>query len=318
MGTGIVGRGVAATGLCMLALACDLVLPIHERLVPAESPSCRQLTAGCGLADADCCASPEVEGGTFYRSYDGIDGGPYTSMNAPATVSTFRLDRFEITVGRFRAFAEAYPYVPLAGSGKNPNDPGDKGWDPSFNSSLPGTAPELENPPDCQGTFDPTPGPSDELPLTCITWYEAFAFCIWDGGRLPTEAEWNYAASGGAQQRVFPWSSPPNSTVVGADYVAFGGIPVQVVGSLPMGDGLWGQSDLSGNVWELVRDYYSSSYPLPCTNCANEAPDSGQRSDRGGCFGCTDPRQIYTSYRGSTDPMSRRGDTGARCARDGP
>ena len=48
---------------------------------------------------------------------------------------------------------------------------------------------------------------NDNLPMNCITWFEAFAFCIWDGGRLPTELEWNYAAAGGSSQNVYPCSA---------------------------------------------------------------------------------------------------------------
>ena len=41
--------------------------------------------------------------------------------------------------------------------------------------------------------------------MNCIDWYTAYAFCIWDGGRLASEAEWNFAAAGGSEQRYYPW-----------------------------------------------------------------------------------------------------------------
>jgi hypothetical protein len=56
-------------------------------------------------------------------------------------------------------------------------------------------------------TWTDTVGPNENLPMNCVPWYKAFAFCVWDGGRLPTEAEWNYAATGGNEQRKYPWGS---------------------------------------------------------------------------------------------------------------
>ena len=178
-------------------------------------PSCRGLAAVCGPSfDQDCCASILVPGGTFYRSYDASTAG-YTSQAYPATVSSFRLDRYEATVGRFRSFVAVYAQnlIPQ-GAGANPNNPADTGWNSAWNASL-------ENSPSMltaaikysSPTWTDSPGTvqKETLPINDLNWYEAAAFCIWDGGRLPTEAEWNYAAAGGAEQRVYPWSSPPTS-----------------------------------------------------------------------------------------------------------
>src|SRR5262245_36043191 len=65
------------------------------------------------------------------------------------------------------------------------------------------------------GTWTSSEGPNENKPINCLNWYAAYAFCIWDGGFLPTEAEWELAASGG-EERVFPWSDPPGSTTVSA------------------------------------------------------------------------------------------------------
>ena len=103
----------------------------------------------------------------------------------------------------------------------------------------------------------------EHQPINCITWYEAYAFCIWDGGFLPSEAEWNYAASGGSEQRVYPWSSPSMPTTIDcahANYSPMGMSPCSTTGpedvgsDSPTGDGKWGQADLSGNVWEWTLD----------------------------------------------------------------
>jgi hypothetical protein len=85
-------------------------------------------------------------------------------------------------------------------------------WDVAWNASLPVDAAALTAAVKCNSTWQTwsdSPGtPSAEShPMNCINWYEANAFCIWDGGRLPSEAEWNYTAAGGSQQRQYPWGA---------------------------------------------------------------------------------------------------------------
>jgi len=92
-------------------------------------PSCAPGGAGmtnCGGGSASCCTSPEIPAGTYYRSFDGFT---YTSMADPATVSAFRLDQYEVTVGRFRQFvgAVAGGWLPTGGSGKHTHLNGGRG-----------------------------------------------------------------------------------------------------------------------------------------------------------------------------------------------
>jgi sulfatase modifying factor 1 len=265
---------------------------------PAESTpaSCLGLAQDCGpVSDESCCATREVTGGVFYRSYDGVN---YTDTSFPAKVSDFRLDRFEVTVGRFRKFVAAWNggWRPEAGSGKHTSlngglglsDSGDLaryegGWDNSWADNVLLTDTTLG----CDGfgqVWTPAPGANENLPIECANWYAAYAFCIWDGAMLPSEAEWNYAASGGQEQRVFSWSKPPASTQISCDDVTAWDCTHSLskpVGSRsPAGDGRFGQADLAGNLWEWTLDWYSA-YENPCSDCTQLTP-SASRTIRGG------------------------------------
>ena len=153
-----------------------------------------------------------------------------------------------------------------------------------------------------------------------MTWFEAFAFCVWDGGFLPTEAEWNNAAAGGNEQRAYPWSSPPSSLTIDcahANYNACLNNPTGAVNRVgsesPLGDGKWGQADLAGNVYEFLLDWYLASYPLPCDNCSELATASARVIRGGDFFGtATATRGADRSNQG---PASRSGSVGVRCAR---
>src|SRR5262249_48377870 len=156
--------------------------------------------------------------------YDGVTN---TDTSFPATVSSFRLDKYEVTVGRFRPFVDAASrgWVPPTGSGvhthlnggkglvANPGAGFEQGWDSFWNGNLPNTLAAWNSALVCSDIFYPystwtaIPGKGEARPINCITWYVAYAFCIWDGGFLPTEAEWNFAASGGNQHRLYPWSN---------------------------------------------------------------------------------------------------------------
>ena len=87
-----VGDGVS--GACV---------PMMEVALPQAS--CIALPQTCGAShNDDCCDSPSVSGGMYYRSYDVAHDSLSGDMNSPAAISSFRLDKYEVTVGRFRAF----------------------------------------------------------------------------------------------------------------------------------------------------------------------------------------------------------------------
>ncbi len=288
-------------------------------------PSCSGLAATCGPSgNDDCCKSLLVPNGTFYRSYDGV--APYTDPNYPATVDGFYLDKYEITVGRFRQFVNAgmgtQTNHPAAGAGASPLIAG-SGWNSTWNTSLSADTASLKTAMKCTSgyrTWTDTAGSNETMPVTCLDWYTAFAFCAWDGGRLATEAEWNYAASGGSEQRYYPWSNPPTSTTIDDSYAVYCGgacISTQNVGSKsPTGDGKWGQSDLAGNVWEWTLDWYASPYSIsPCDNCADLRAASN-RELRGGSFEDLAPILRSAGRDNYSLPGDHYGAIGSRCARD--
>jgi sulfatase modifying factor 1 len=283
-----------------------------------SQPSCQDLAANCGPgSNESCCNSPLVPGGTFYRSYDNVNAG-YTSQAYVATISDVRLDKYEITVGRFRKFVAAYSQNMIpAGRGKDPNNPSDSGWDTAWNTSLAADSAALKIAVSCDDsyqTWTDTPQANEARPINCLSWFEAFAFCAWDGGRLPTEAEWNYAAAGGSEQRVYPWGS----TAPDDSYAVFCGASCSAaenVGSKsPTGDGKWGQADLAGNVYEWLLDWYAHPYSqVSCKNCADTAAAAG-RVFRGGAFSSA-ASGLLSSARDGGGPGDHGGGIGSRCAR---
>jgi formylglycine-generating enzyme required for sulfatase activity len=234
--------------------------------VDSGSTTCPS-TASCGPGES-CCTTLLVPGGTFSRSYDGVTGG-YTNPKYKATISDFRLDKYEVTVGRFRAFTQAVVagYKPADGSGKHThvncgaglNGGTEPGWRSAWNSNLPSDATSWNTALSCtDGSWTPSTG-NETLPITCVNWYQAYAFCIWDGGFLPTEAEWNYAAAGGSEQRKYPWgATDPGAdaklAIYGCYYKSASACSLAPVGSVPAGNGKWGHADLAGNVWEFTLD----------------------------------------------------------------
>ena len=186
-----------------------------------------------GGGTESCCTSLEVTGGTYYRTYDttfdmngnailGVDGGP-TGEADPATVSGFRLDKYLVTVGRFRQFVSAWNagWTPSAGSGKHTHLNGGNGLSATGGGLRAGLG-HGGQPQHCaderqplgrmrsipaSATWTASAASQENLPINCVNWWESYAFCIWDGGFLPSEAEWEYAAAGGSQQREYPWGS---------------------------------------------------------------------------------------------------------------
>jgi formylglycine-generating enzyme required for sulfatase activity len=238
-------------------------------------------------------------------------------------VSDFWLDTFEVSVARFRAFVNAYESAqPAPGQGKNPNNLADPGWGQDWAAKLPATVEDLEallQSPDCPGyTYTPAIGSNDSLPINCVTWPLAYAFCIWDGGRLPTEAEWNFAAAGGDLGRYYPWSDPPSSTFIDSTRAVY--LPTttspEPVGTKTAGAGLFGQYDLAGNVFEWLLDVWYDCYQTTqCWDCASTQEGAQPtRVIRGGAYNFSAESLTVSTRMGLSEP-AQAPEIGFRCAR---
>jgi formylglycine-generating enzyme required for sulfatase activity len=255
-----------------------------------------------------------VPGGAFHQNNDDA---------LPATVSELRLDRFEVNVARFRAFVEEYPVSwPSAGVGAHPRIAG-SGWDPAWDSRMPVDQVALKASLQCEdlSTWTDEPGDHELLPMNCVSWYLAFAFCAWDGGRLPTEAELSYASSGGDEQRQYAWAGPDATATPDPSYAVYGCghdggcelADVRPSGSRsPRGDGRWKHADLAGNVWEWVLDSFGDP-PPGCDDCAVLVPES-DKTIRGGGWR-SEEATLLSSSREPRAPKGRFAGVGVRCAR---
>lgn len=281
-------------------------------------PSCNGLAENCGPnQNENCCAGRVVPSLTFYHN-----GDPKT----PAMISEFRLDRFEVTVGRFKKFVAAFnagSVVLVDGVGAHPKIPG-SGWQSSWNADLMNqVGPGVIN-----------PEWSDTRPISERPWITAFAFCAWDGGRIPTYTEWEGATKAGPEYRRFPWSAPPSSLLIDPSYAVYActgdGSPPNDDGShpeycdnaldllpvgsrSPKGDGKYGHADLIGNLTEWSFDAFDLGYPVPCNDCAPVSTDPGATSLFIGAYYRSQLAGLGTAYISSRVLPWEYG--GFRCAR---
>jgi formylglycine-generating enzyme required for sulfatase activity len=245
---------------------------------------------------------------------DAWDGGSAPEQpEHTAILSPFALDTYEVTVARFREYVAAYPGPPPPGSGEQAVLTG-SGWQASWDSQLPATGAELASLLSCgpNATWTATPGAHEDWPINCVSWYEAFAFCAWDGRELPTEAQWEFAAAGDQENRLFPWGlslATPSLAI----YETSGPAPV---GSRTAGAGRFGHLDLAGNVAEWVFDAFESTWYVsrgnPCNDCASIS--GAVRVFRGGSWS-TGTSRLRAADRVALPPTTRSDSMGLRCVR---
>ena len=153
-------------------------------------------------------------------------------------------------------------------------------------------------------------------PMVKVTWEEAADFCSWSGARLPTEAEWEYAARGGVEGLKYPWGNDRSHDQ--ANYWRTGGQDqweyTAPVGSFP--PNAFGLYDMAGNVYEWVGDWFSGDYYAASPAADPEGPPRGKlRVARGGA-GFLNPAVLRISTRLRSSPAARNVSIGLRCAAD--
>ena len=302
---------VAFAGTCVGA-GCNAVLGIEAGTLGGK-PAIEE-----GMVPID------VPAGAFVSEVDDV--------NRSATLTrSFAIDRHEVTVGRFRAWVDAGRPLPCGAGSCSLDASGpfalSMKWDPTWNDDALDTS-----------TFAPTSncggpesyGPTtynrgdDALPMTCVRWYQAAAFCAWEGKRLPTDSEWQYVASGHGDGRTYPFGELAGPLSCDqAIFLGTGdrcGFPV-AVGSAPGDVSRDGVVDLTGSVFEWVWDVYdvfpdgATDYTGPVWNGTLET----DRTRRGGSFICdASDWRLHAGSREHYAAVDYFNDAGFRCARSLP
>jgi formylglycine-generating enzyme len=276
-----------------------------------------------------------LAGGAFLMGADDGEGYPADGEGPVREVRLrpYWIDATAVSNARFAAFVDATGYV---------TDAERYGWSFVFGGLLPDDFPDTRGSAQAPwwrqvfGASWRTPeGPQSDIssradhPVVHISWNDAMAYCGWTGTRLPTEAEWEYAARGGLEQKRYPWGDeltpdgahmcniwqgtfPSHNTL---DDGFFGTAPVDAFP--PNGFGL---RNTSGNSWEWCADWFHRSFHIDGPRENPFGPASGEaKVIRGGSYLCH--RSYCNRYRvaarSSNTPDSTTGHMGFRCAKDG-
>lgn len=233
-----------------------------------------------------------------------VDGSDDEQPVHTVALDAFWIDRMEVTNAQFAAFVADTGYETTAEREGGGYISTVAGW--TYTEGA-----DWQHP---QGPDSDLNG-LDEHPVALISWDDATAYSTWAGGRLPTEAEWEYAARG-PESLIYPWGNTFNGEKLNycdrncifdwADQGVDDGYQfTSPVGSYPEGASWIGALDMSGNVWEWVNDWHDNSYYARSPDANPPGPPSGKfKLLRGGSWYDID-RRTRTADRGINNPDER-------------
>jgi len=247
------------------------------------------------------------------KAWRQADEGPAHQVR----MRVFAIDRHEVTNARYRRFVDW-----LANGGDHrychPDEPAGKDHRPRYwgeynpllkDEQYAATAP-----------FGDKTFVADDKPVVGVDWYDAYAYAAWAGKRLPTEAEWEYAARG-TDGRLWPWGSEWSFGRCNIGGEKDGYVYAAPVGTFPLGRSPCGCDDMAGNVAEWCADRYDADAyrnrrePHPAGPVPDSGPDSGRgRVIRGGSSRNL-PSSVRCAERAAQEPLFRTFTLGFRCAR---
>lgn len=262
------------------------------------------------IAEVDGMRQVYVPAGTFEM---GFALGPTDEAPVHAiTLDAFWIDQTEVTNAQFAAFVADTGHITSAET-----NGGAQVTSPGFWSYVNGA--------DWRHPLGPTDSIAglDNYPVVQVSWADAATYCAWAGRRLPTEAEWEYAARGLVIRR-FPWGDDKvsgellnmaDATNGGhiADLTVDDGYAFAApVGSFPAGASPFGVLDMAGNVWEWVYDLYQTDYYRVSPEANPQGPETGEHHVlRGGSWNEVSA-ELRTSSRHFLDDPAYN-DVGFRC-----
>ncbi|HRQ41983.1 MAG TPA: SUMF1/EgtB/PvdO family nonheme iron enzyme [Chloroflexota bacterium] len=251
-----------------------------------------------------------ITGGSFLMGANADANNLDEQPPHEVTVPSFYLDRFEVSIQQYADFLN--------------RQGGNRGMCGGFDCVKTLVDTQWANLLNNFGVFEPRPGTAS-FPITWVSWYGADAYCRSVGRRLPTEAEWEYAAKG-IDGRLYPWGNDPpvayENAIFGNQLRNFS-TAFRPVDALPPGASPFGIFGMAGGTAEWVADWYQTDYYLarPNSHLPNENNASGERSLRGGSW--LDPAgELRVSNRGHLAPglqtveNTAYAGVGFRCAQD--